>query len=417
VAAATLAGCDRGFDDYDPLDAAPATINGNGSCGSARTLQHTFDGQSLDQALFETRIENGATVVVDELLSLGYPAAPLALSQVSSRWRYNLRDSELAVEALSAPGAETEAYADFELVGAGRGIRFRQTAAMLEASQLQFGAWEVLGSVSYDPSQHRWWRFVEQDARTRWEVGPDGASWTQLAEHPSELLFDLRWATARVATGTENTAMPSSGGEVRFDNFNATGSAAGWCPVSTLRDDFEDGARDARWGRTVAGTVGTQEDGRLSFTLPPGNDGADARYQTARAFDLRGDAVSIRLDSTTTTSGVMAELRLGHGDGNAIAIRIEDDELLLLQQLDGGGDDAVLKLPFDADTHRHWRIRDEAGRLSWETSSDGLAWSIQASRAPSPGFVNAVDVQIAAATTEMLDDVQVIAFDDLNLGP
>jgi hypothetical protein len=409
-------GCDRGFDDYDPLDGPPTSGNGSDDCGHTSALQHGFDGQSLDSGLFESRVEFDASMTVDQALVLGYSTQTASLARLSSRWRYNLRDSSLAVEALDMPGAEAATAADFELVGDGRGIRFRQTAGMLEAAQQQYGVWEVLASVPHDAAQQRWWRFSEGEGVTRWETSPDGQSWTMLADHPSERLFDLRWSTVRLVSQNEGGA-PASAGVVRFDNLIGGPAASGWCPVSTLSDDFEDGARDARWSRTTAGTVGTAEDGRLLFTLPPNNDGADARYQTARAFDLRGDAIAIRLDSLTSSSGLMAELRLGHGDGNAVAIRVQDDELLLLQQLDGGGDDAVLRLPFDANVHRWWRIRDEAGRLSWETSSDGRAWTLQSSRAPSPAFVNAVDVQIAAATTTELDAVQVIAFDDLNREP
>ena len=82
----------------------------------------------------------------------------------------------------------------------------------------------------------------------------------------------------------------------------------------------------------------------------------------------------------------------------------------------GWSDPSAVSIAYDPVAHRCWRIREAAGTTYWETSSDGVAWTVRRSAA-SPAWVSVDDatVLLEAARDNGADDFA--EFDSFNLFP
>ena len=72
-------------------------------------------------------------------------------------------------------------------------------------------------------------------------------------------------------------------------------------------------------------------------------------------------------------------------------------------------------LPYDADAHRWWRLREQAGQTYWEISADGVAWTTLLQLA-SPVPVSAVDVELGLSCDNGCAPATAY-FDNYNLPP
>ena len=124
-------------------------------------------------------------------------------------------------------GADAEHYVRFVVQGASEPTATTKTQAESQANnsstvqtllfQLNLGGDKFSASVTYDPAQHRFWRF-RYDATARliiFETSPDFVAWTerfraQLPSNQTALIAELSAGTSRAS---------SNPGEALFDNF------------------------------------------------------------------------------------------------------------------------------------------------------------------------------------------------------
>ncbi|MBK9261610.1 MAG: hypothetical protein IPM54_17615 [Polyangiaceae bacterium] len=101
-------------------------------------------------------------------------------------------------------------------------------------------------SFNTTPS-HRFWQFRESGGDTYFETSPDGQNWAIRAQTPTADLFPVD--LVQVALGGGAAAGQASPGEVRFDKLNGGGAPKQkYCPMSSLTDDFADGAEEHALG-------------------------------------------------------------------------------------------------------------------------------------------------------------------------
>jgi hypothetical protein len=115
-------------------------------------------------------------------------------------------------------------------------------------------------------------------------------------------------------------------------------------------------------------------------------------------YDLRDDSVYVE---AIPADGAEATLAIAAGT-TTLAIAHAGATLAL-------GDTTI---PYDALDHRYWRIRDRDGAVSWETSPDAAAWTVQARASDAALALDAVTVQLSAHSAQATS----VSFADLNGG-
>jgi hypothetical protein len=163
------------------------------------------------------------------------------------------------------------------------------------------------------------------------------------------------------------------------DDPAAAADAAACDPVPLVSDDFEDGLIDPAWtSYSDEGTTLEEADGVLRVAFS-GDAEAWAGYLTVERHDLRGGSLGAEIRQV----GGMTILELGSGN-----VRIQTyADLATLHATVMVDAETVTSFETDyvADVHVHWRMREQEGRIHWETSADGTTWTeLDARPAPLP---------------------------------
>jgi hypothetical protein len=193
------------------------------------------------------------------------------------------------------------------------------------------------------------------------------------------------------------------------------------CPANCrgtgdLRDDFDDGVRGGAWGWS-----GTTGDGVLSevggeLVLQPGRTmPGKASLTTSRSFALTGSHLALEVTRMLAPSPIAwFQLQaLTHRD-DRLRMYVQQGVLGASYMQSGGSPVELSSTPYLAGEHRHWRVREAAGTIHWETSRDGTTWRGVASAAV--GFsVDWVHVQLEAGTNGAPGDLGAAHVDRLGL--
>ena len=148
---------------------------------------------------------------------------------------------------------------------------------------------------------------------------------------------------------------------------------AGRCgTISLLQDDFEDGAFDWRWDPwEEPGAVVVETGGAVEIDTEAGVLDAWAGVTAARWYDLRDGAFSAEVIDVGGEYTVV-EVR----DVADVSAQVTHRNGVLEAAVYGVPDDGVrVEIPYVPADHRYWRLREEAGRLHWETSPDRGTWT------------------------------------------
>lgn len=154
---------------------------------------------------------------------------------------------------------------------------------------------------------------------------------------------------------------------------------ASCAPVSLVSDDFEDGVTDPAWtSYSDAGTTLEEVDGVLRVSYS-GAAEAWAGYASTERHDLRGGSIATEIRQV----GGMTILELNAG---TTKVQTYADVVTLHATVMIDGETVTsFETDYRADLHVHWRMREQEGRVHWETSADGAAWTeLDARPAPLP---------------------------------
>jgi hypothetical protein len=172
-------------------------------------------------------------------------------------------------------------------------------------------------------------------------------------------------------------------------------------PMAMLGDDFDDGRVDtARWPTNTGGTGTETGEGRLRIALVPG---VDTNFTSARQWNLAGSKLTAKLTTvpalngssncaasmwvTSTTAGTRIGWRYDAGTG-----------VISAQSQSGFADGAPVNLTYSPIDHAWLRVRESAGTVTWETSSDGFGWTIRRTLA-TPAWVTSQTHAVDFPTT------------------
>jgi hypothetical protein len=185
--------------------------------------------------------------------------------------------------------------------------------------------------------------------------------------------------SAGAGAGSSAAGAGAGGGSAGAAGSSGTGGASGDC-VLPFKDDFEDGTPASFWQPISVGAAAvTETGGKLSITFPETIDTFTmAGYYLEQPLDLSSCSVLVRVDETPPSTVAAAASFLLFFDANDYVEFVKSGSTLHFQYFIGGQQFYLGGQAYSQQLHLWWRFRHAAGILSWETSSNGKQWAVQA---------------------------------------
>lgn len=185
--------------------------------------------------------------------------------------------------------------------------------------------------------------------------------------------------------------------------------------LNELADDFADGTLNTTlW----SGSYGdpTESDGKAHVPCSTGYAG----LKSASAYTLADSAVFLRLhapDPTGATSSAASVFVLSSTGGTDAGYIIDAAQNALgLYLREGYADGSAVFLTYDDTDHAWLRLRETADTLYWETSPDGLAWTVRRTAA-SPAWLADTDLAFLVEGHRDAGPTTAIDIDTVNVPP
>ncbi|KPL29065.1 hypothetical protein JI76_28490 [Streptomyces anulatus] len=170
-------------------------------------------------------------------------------------------------------------------------------------------------------------------------------------------------------------------------------------PLAGLCDEFDDQRMNATLWTSAGGATETAG-GRLRL---PAASGVTARYTSLRQWTLTGSQVTVKLVAPPTAGGSSSAYTslslVSATSGTRLRWYVNSVARDLRAVSDvGGSDGSAVILPYEPIEHAWLRIRETAGTVYWETSSDGWDWVTHRSLS-TPAWVSADQIVVELAAS------------------
>lgn len=442
AASSLLAGCSHAWEDYDPRLAGSAGASttsstggmgsggsggentggsggGNAKCGGTSVLVSDFSGNT-PEGIWDGGEWGGATIAEtggELAIALGMDGVGSGAYAVSEHY-YDFRDDFVSIEVTNVTNTANSAWSYFNVGPDDKNY----VEIYHEDTSLMFG-WEIGDvylehkKIPYDPVAHRFWQLRETAGTVYFETSADGQNWTLQDQKPTADLFAVDFS--RIALGAGADSGQANPGVARFDRLSGGGAPKQkYCPISSIRDDFEDGVENRQWNRSWQDQPGmrAEEGGQFVLHYVP-NAEAYGGLVSARAFDLTSSSLVVEMPVVPPASLVgnfMIDLN-GPGD-NDVEMTIAEGNLEFGVEVNGM-DQKLGSVLYSPDQHRWWRIREQANTLYWETAPDGKTWTSRLEISPLPVPVTMLDVEISGGTWTAQPTVGECRADNVNIPP
>jgi hypothetical protein len=407
---------DAGIFDTMGIDAIimdGKTVDNTISCNDPKTLADDFNDGVYGSAWNAPQLYAGATAGESSGVFSISPANTEAY--ISSALVYNFNESAISVEVLETLSLVASADTCLMLISADSS-RFISMCQSADKLRCQFhdpsGAVTTTASIPYSSTQHRFWRLRQSSGVTFWEASADGANYSQIAS--SAIPFGLDHLAIQLLASYWTTG---SAGTARFDNLNGpgNGSAIG-CPITKLKDDFEDGLLLPLWvGTTGNGTLG--EFGGTLHLAPPASATGSVLVSSDEYYQLTGGKLSVKVSGMVDTSTTaVAEFTMKMLNGKDFLLFRQDHGTLRVLYTTNYIETSVAAISYNPATDLYWQFAENSGVISWAVSADGTNWTTIGSA--SPGFdVNAGRIVFTAAIWESIAAPGEVIFDNVNILP
>ena len=186
-----------------------------------------------------------------------------------------------------------------------------------------------------------------------------------------------------------------------------------------ITDNFDDNVIDtALWGGSYEDSSSrhVETSGRLEIQIGA-NDANDwAGYATTELYELKDDRTFVEVPLVNAQSGnaiLLAWTTLERTDGPSVEFDKGTSDLIFRQRVNEAIFD-LASVPYNPVMHRWWQLREKGGVTYWETSPDGVTWTI-GHQIPTPGATTAlITLAAGAATANPAPDL--VVFDNFNGG-
>ena len=123
----------------------------------------------------------------------------------------------------------------------------------------------------------------------------------------------------------------------------------------------------------------TIDHGQLVFSFPADAAQVGAGFGTKPIYALEHSAATVEIVDLSIDPGANIGLQLYTREDSRAGLYYQDGTLYA-EYRESGHTDVKTLLPYDADAHRIWRVRELDGELLWETSADGVEFTAHESR-------------------------------------
>lgn len=354
-------------------DADPANLR----CGTIALLRDDFADtvRAPQWDFFEdtgaTIAETGGHLAVQFTAGTGSPYAGY-----TSSYRYDLTGSAFVAEVSQIAGGDTNTILEV------RNYTGARAQVVGEAGELVAGVYGVatsgtLNAIPYDATAQRFWRIRESMGVMYWEYSADGTAWEEL--HSQSSPFPIEHVRGIVSAG-EQIATPT---EARFEAVNPDEAPAGYCPASTLVDDFAATPLEPLWDFWMdANCTLTETGGVVQMTFATGVGSTWCGIASRHILEL-------------TDAGIYVDA-MGVGDATRFVnyfqvitpydfesraeINREGGSIGFVQRIDGI-DVNRLDETYNATNDRYWKIARSGTTILFQTSPDATTWTTRFSPA------------------------------------
>lgn len=238
-------------------------------------------------------------------------------------------------------------------------------------------------SIAYDAGVHKKWRIREHAGTTYWDWSTDGSTWNELWHEADPFTGNggenVHHVRIELAAGGQQTATT----DALYENVNVGLGAPGMCGASSLTDDFNATSFAPKWD-AWADTPGTITDNGSAVVMQTdGTINIWSGFQSNHLYDLRGDTYYADWSAVPQLSGFVTWMQAmlpGSGGNTVLEFNVEGTTLQMVQSVNNTDTDSQT-LTYDPVAHRYWRFRSDAAATTvyWDTSPDGIAWTMRAS--------------------------------------
>lgn len=295
---------------------------------------------------------------------------------------YNLTDSHLGFKLTQncALGAGTNGITLFASVDSNNSIQLAIDGGRTLANGATVYLRERVGGVdsdttfTYDPAVHVWFRIREASGTVYWETSTDGTTWTaQRSKTTTLTLTSVEVSFMGGYWGAEAGTTYAS-----IDDFNLWGGVPPADKMDTLTDDFTSLDTNKWTLDTNASVTG----GNLAINAGGAGYSGYAGFMSVNTYDLTDSALAYQM---------VQNLPAGNGSFTHFVAAQIDSSNKVEFGLEGGVDSAAnlyfteklagvvsqTSVSYDPLRHKWFRIRSVGTTITWETSRDGTAWTIQ----------------------------------------
>jgi hypothetical protein len=338
------------------------------------------------------------------------PSSASGFAGYFSKHTIDLTGANITVEVPAMIATTANATAGLYLYAdATHYLALYQQLGMLVA-EYQNGGGIVNAKIGYDATK-RWWRVAEASGQITFQWSPDDATWTSFGPALATPAFTTSLGVGLGGVSLDNQAH----GAAQFDNLNQAADPAPWCKASTFVDRFARTTIGPDWSRRLVPTNG-------NGCLPTVNNGAHFDQSgnansrcwlgTSKAFDLTGSSAMIYVPAITSSQAGWSVFLRGVTDNlDTFSIQYQDPNLVCAQV---SGATATCRAY--SPTYLYFRIREAAGQLVFEASSDATAW-VTIAQSAAAFSVAATQFEIGTATTTGFGGTLQLTISDYNTTP
>ena len=296
--------------------------------------------------------------------------------------------NQITTMRLYAPGQENEAG---WLVATNSGNT-------LNAFVTEAGVETVLAGTTYNSTTHRWLRIREDSGTIYWDYSADGLNWSNLTSRSvsgfdTDSLKSMRFYfyTLNESGNTHINWIDNFNNPPQVDTYAITKSLKYTVKVTpsaitkaliyaiekplveTLTDNFDDSSLDSgKWGNFTDSGGTIVETTVLTFTPQAATSGSQALIFSQNRYKLIGSSASLRVN-TASHEGVASYLVLQLDGSNQVSMGFSDGDIYAAKKI-AGSDTVLNDEPYDSDVHKWLRIRESAGTIYFDYSTDGVNW-------------------------------------------
>lgn len=354
---------------------------------------------------------NAVTGVVSGGLMRIKPTTGYDAVEAVSTWDMTGSHIGFKLDQNCARGTGTNTFTSYALIDSNNYMAFwiegGRTLGQAATVYMQEKVAGVLSDTTfvYDPDVHVWFRMRESSGTIYWETSIDGATWTTRRSKTTTLTL----TSVRVILEGGYYGAEAGTTFATIDDFNLWDGVPTTPKMETLTDNFATADTD-KW---VFGSSAAVTGGQLVLTSTVDNL---SDTNSVDIYDLTDSYLSVGLVQNLPAGTHLTRMAAYVDGSNYLRIMFDGQSGYIYFEEMVAGVSSQTALAISPLNHKYFRIRSTGTTITWETSRDSAAWTIQRTKTTTlpldsmkvllgNGFYGTA----TAGATTILDDLNIIA--------